>query len=526
MKMRMSTIFIGNSYLASELPQEDLIPALLRSRGIDMATRTVYAPGQTLSGHIENNRGRVSPMQRDDIEEGRRAGWFTDDKCDWFYATYRSLEGRLDTSIGQEALDSAFVLLGSKETRYPERFDPFSYGKQLASMLRTRHPDIRIILVMPWTDPDEPEYLPRFRWVTETLARDIGADIAPVGAAFAEARERWPDLSLHRSAADPHQNKTSCFLIAYTCIAALARGTVDDLAASFEPAQGPPVQIDEDIAAGFRQIAAPLARQERERLAAWTPEMQAEPDIAPPESAAGAAAADRRLLVLGHAAAGAGGRVWTALADRVRTREGRTLAVEDLTDDAATLQSVLANERGEMTPRQKAILDEVTRLQTRMGEAVVDMDELDGMGDYPIDMIRDHLARRRGKLARALSSDVPWDAVLIIPFRGAWAPDAHDFFAAGRSLVALIREARPETRILLFHPWPPRDADPATGEIIAENCRTLARACGLEEVPVGAAWSRETARGADLYASLHEPAPGAVPLIADLLHEHLPEGET
>lgn len=516
-KDKINALFIGNSYMASLFGQENMIPVFLKTRGVEMSVETLYAPGQTLGGHIENNLGRVTDVQREEIEKGRVGGWFTDEKCDWFYETFRAKKGQLDAVLEHRLYDLALVLFSSREAAEPHRYNTFGYGRQLFEKLRANNPDVDIIIMMPWTIPAEPELLPRFVWVAEKLALENGARISPVGEVFHAIRERQPDVSMHRSAKDPHQNEDSCFLIAYTCIAAIAEAAVDDLPGQFTPAGDDPYVLSESVAKSLRAEAWRAFNGRQQQLQRKTLESLKEPELIKARAGVEPDLADRRVLAIGNASIGADGRVWQELVSGLKQRNKVELYIEDLTDDAATFESVLANNDGRLTDRQKRIVDQVVELQNQMGKTLYDMDELDGMGDYPIQMIRERFAARKGRLDQALSSNILWDAVLLIPFRGAWDPSAHNFIESGRRLADKIRRACPGARLLILEPVLPKESCSDVGVQIEKNVKELAEACGLEVVHILSEWRARMKTETPLYAHLHTPNTVGVQILAEAL---------
>jgi len=245
---KSNVIFIGSSFMASGIGQDQLVPALLADKGWEITEEHCYAPGQTLAGHIENNKGNLTQQQIDGIEKGRIGGWFDDDKCDFLYKTYKAKKGYIDKALNAKKYDK--------------------YGKELIKMLRANNPDIKIIIDIAWTYLGQEEMLPQYLWVGERLALENNCKLAPVCLAFAKSKEILPEVFLHRSKKDSHQNETSSFLIAYTLIAALdinpisLPNGVHGLQKSYDFAGGD-FCIDEKIARNFQTIARDVTKQDR-----------------------------------------------------------------------------------------------------------------------------------------------------------------------------------------------------------------------------------------------------------------------
>jgi hypothetical protein len=112
MTTRLNAIFVGNSYMNR---QEHIIPALLKHCGYEFVVQTVYAPGQTFQGHLQNNAGCITATQQEGIERGRIGGWFSDAQCESLYGIARSNKGYLDRALAAMCYDVAFIQIGGSD---------------------------------------------------------------------------------------------------------------------------------------------------------------------------------------------------------------------------------------------------------------------------------------------------------------------------------------------------------------------------------------------------------------------------
>jgi hypothetical protein len=526
-KKRIHAIFIGHSQMST---QEFLVPNMLRECGYEMSVRYCYGPGQSFKGHLENNRGVVTDEQKEGIERGRIGGWFSDEKCELLYDIARSKKGYLDDALAAMTYDVAFIIAGREDVETAQEEKTRGYFRQICEMLRANNPDIRIVFVsfyapLAW----RPERLDLHMWAAKRFAAEFGCRVAPVAPAMRQAEEKCPDAWFYRSRKDLHPNELGCFLIAYCYIAAMFDNRLENLPTHFpemvKPANehGPERVFSLEDAFGkvFRDAARSATAEVIAELEGLTLETLKKPVIEEEETKTSPLSADRKILVIGNAYFDADGAVWKELAASFQARNEQTLHVETLTDDAATFESILANDAGDLTKRQQGILERVGRSVASMGDGC-DMDALDGLGDFPVKNALEFILARKGQLDKALAMDVSWDAILVQPFRGALAPDEHNFFEAGAALIEKIRSARPNCPVYLMQPWKYQDADPSDQDVMNRNCDQLARQCGLPVIPVGQAWRKtEKTRSVSLYAGKYTPNRLGIQLVSEEIRKVL-----
>ncbi len=519
-----SLIILGNSLCASGIGQDQLIPALLKTRGCDLRVSACYAPGQTLAGHVLNNIGDVTDSQREGIETGRVGGWFTDEKCDFLYTQYTEYKGRVDAALAECQHDYAIILVSSKDCDDHKSGDTFRFAKDICEKLRANNPKIRIVFYMPWAQQAAPEQLPMRYWISAQAALQNNAILAPVGNAFAASRADKPEINMHRSLKDDHQNQVSSFLIAYTLIAALTDANpqglptkISDMQPSYD-FEGGTFALENNTGEWFQEQAWLAYSAAKKELAELTPETFSEPIIEQIDNNTAIADADTRILVIGNAWYDNDGKLWDELSNSFAARDDIALHVEAQCDDAATLQSHLTNNAGKQTKRQQRVLDDVQANFTKMNEGAYDMDELDGMGDYPYQMAVDMIAKRKGALSAQLERDVNWDHIFILPFRGTTAPEEHDFFDAGAELIALIRSACPDTTIAVLEPWARQDHLDEL-DTISHNCQKLADNNSIDLIPIGTAWAHSSSNA--LYRSRYTPNKVGIQVASEAIRKYL-----
>ncbi len=521
---RLNALFIGNSYMNR---QERIVPALLRPLGYEFDVRTVYAPGQSFEGHLQNDAGIVTVAQKEGIERGRIGGWFSAEQCENLYAIARRNTGYLERALAELRYDVAFILVSGGDCEAPDALHSIENARELIHRVRERNPGITLVLFYPWTYLGRPEELPQFEWLGKRIALENNCLLAPVGTAFARAQEEMPGLFVYRSKKDSHQNERSILLAAYTQICAFLgerAASLDFSVNRADPAcmaciEDTAPSLDPDLDELFLRIARETTRETARELEVLSPATLTQPVIRKPASSVTAFRCDKRVLVVGNSWFDAHGAVWTEFAESYRAREEIDVHVETVTDDAATFDSILANNAGELTPRQRRILDTIGQRQSGMGSERLDPDALDGFGDYSLENALATLAARKGALDRALGLGVRWDAVLVQGFRGANDPGAEDFLAEGCKLVEKIRQAVGDAPIFLMQHWAPKGAPAGTQEIINESYARLGEACGASVIPVGAAFA--ATRDVELLAAGYTPNPLGIQLISETLRRHM-----
>ncbi len=188
--------------------------------------------------------------------------------------------------------------------------------------------------------------------------------------------------------------------------------------------------------------------------------------------------------------------------------------METLTDDAATFESILANNKGELTKRQQWIMEQVGQGAASMGEGY-DMDALDGMGDFQMQAGLQFFLSRKGELDKKLAMGVKWDAIILQGFRGALDNTEHNFFKSGIALIEKIKLAYPESPIHLMQHWKYQGDGQAEQQIINKSYDKLASKCKLSIIPVGEVWSVYENKGVDMYATKYSPNQIGIQLISE-----------
>ncbi len=220
--------------------------------------------------------------------------------------------------------------------------------------------------------------------------------------------------------------------------------------------------------------------------------------------------ADIRLLVIGNSYYDNNGMLWREL----RKNNDKNLYIETLTDDAATFESIIANNKGDFTSRQDSILEQIQKNFTTMGEVQYDADDLDGMGDYPIDMAMKFIKSRKGKLDEILDKNINWDYIIIQGFRGSEKPEEHNFIKSGTALIDKIKEKH-SSQIFLMQNWSAELADTETQSVINENCAELANKNSIDIIPVGEKWDIEKQNGISIYKDKFTPNEDGIKIIIE-----------
>jgi len=160
---RLRVLFIGNSLTRSSGAADgngngrhDLPGLLSALRPGEVEAAAVAEDAQTLQGHWEKGRAREM------IQSGR---W------DFVVLQEESLLPALDASALR---------------RYARLFDA-----------EIRQAGARTVLFAAWTRKIGPDLQPRAAQTYDALAAELGALVAPVGAAWAEALARRPELELY-----------------------------------------------------------------------------------------------------------------------------------------------------------------------------------------------------------------------------------------------------------------------------------------------------------------------------------------
>ena len=522
----INAVFIGHSHMNK---QEFLVPELLRRCGYEMTQRHCYAPAQTFEGHIQNNLGIITEAQKEGIEQGRIGGWFSDEKCELLYEIARSKKDYLDQALSEMRYDAAFITGGLLEHQTTDLEETRGYFRRLCQMLRENNPHIQIVFVTGYAPlEDNPEELPLMLWAAKRLALEFDCRIAPVALAMRNAEELLPEAWFFRSKKDFHPNTQGCLLLSYSYITALFDGRPvglpTHLSELVQPGDGHTqdevFSLEESLGKAFLDIARATTQKIMEELDGLTLELLEKPIAIKAETSSDPWEADIRLLVIGNAYFDADGAVWRELTSGFKTRDQKTLHIETLTDDAATLESLLANNAGELTRHQQQIIEQVGQGAAAMGEGY-DTDALDGMGDFQMKAALDFILERKVKLDQMLEMDMPWDAIIVQGFRGASEPAEHHFFESGEALIGKIKSTHPNVPVFLMQHWKYQGSEASEQQAINKNYEQLATQCNVQVIPVGESWLDIESQGLNLYAGKYTPNRIGVQVVSEKLRDTL-----
>ena len=165
-------LFVGNSYTAGQGGVADLVERMAAARGLAVETDSVTAGGFTLEQHWSNAAGT-----RDRIAGG---DW------DWVVLQEQSL----------------------RPIRDPERF--FTYARLLDQDIRSA--GAKTMFFLTWARESTPETQETLNGSYCAMVEELHAGVAPVGMAWALARERDPSLWLHVSDGS-HQSDLGQYLL-------------------------------------------------------------------------------------------------------------------------------------------------------------------------------------------------------------------------------------------------------------------------------------------------------------------------
>ncbi|NRA38063.1 MAG: hypothetical protein HRU15_07990, partial [Planctomycetes bacterium] len=218
------------------------------------------------------------------------------------------------------------------------------------------------------------------------------------------------------------------------------------------------------------------------------------PVIETPDNGVTAINADHKILVIGNAWFDANGVLWQELINTFHNRDEHSMHVECHCDDAATLQSIIANNAGELTQRQQDIMQHISNMQDRMGQLQLEHDRFDGLADYPVDRAFQFITDRKGKLDTILQQDIPWDTVIVQGFRGALDTEAHDFIASAQCLIDRVRQACPQSKILLMQHWA-KSGSADDQDSINKSYEAISKISNIDLIRCGEAFAAELDAG-------------------------------
>ena len=479
---------------------------------------------QTFAGHYENNLGNITELQKEKIEKGRKEGWWDDEKCDWFYDTYKSKKGLLTKILEDEKFDVACLQIASGDIL--EDNNLLDYAGKLIKLLRENNPEIQIVIHTSWVKRKQEQIL-KCQYMAEKIALKYNVCVAPVGIAFLHCYNELPEVMMHRSEKDPHQNETSSFLIAYTSIFTMFDKQLsldnkivsENLKINYKNVDFNKFEIDKNLAEKFMEIAWKSIEYTKERLNKYSYKTLEMPRIEFENKKRSEENADIKMLVIGNAYYDNNGQLWRELKKKFEDNNSN-LYIETLTDDAATFESILANNAGEFTSRQDDILKQIGSNFNKMDNTLYDADDLDGMGDYPTNMAIEFIKARKGKLDKILNKNIDWNYIIIQGFRGTENPRKHNFFGSGSKLISKIREKH-SAEILLMQNWSADNAAPDIQNIINENCVKLAKMNNISIIPIGEKWAAQKEKGVNLYKSKFTPNACGIKLIVNEIFDYL-----
>jgi len=511
-------LFIGHSLFFGNGGQENIVPAMLATRGWTVTEGHCYAPGQYFKGHWFNNLGETTPEQIEDAKRMQR--WMGDRyQAEMLQNAIDACTGRLDR-VAKEGPWDFVVAVSGKDSDY-------EYAPKILDRVMAESPNCQPVIFMIWPSQRTPELLPQNQYRGERLALENSALLAPAGIAMRQAAIERPDLMLYRSLKDDHQNKRSNYLIACVIFATISGespvglpATLDLPAATedFANGTGGAFSVEPELAAYFQDLAWRVCTESNERMAGLTLDDLHEPVIVKKTKERDDDAPSGRILYVGNSYADCDGKLHRVLDAMLKDHD---TCMDVFCDDAATLQSHLLNDNGELTPRQARIMDKVRDNFARAGEDY-DKAALDGFADWSYESAVQHLMNRQGKLTAKLADDAPWKNVVVTPFRGALDPEGHDFPAAGLRIIERIYEADPVTSILVAQPCPWTD-DPADWDAIIATTSLLATETKSYIVPVIEAWQEALAQrpGLQLRGERQSPSEMGLYLTACVLYVRL-----
>lgn len=242
MTKNTSILFIGNSMTASAGGQEQLVPALLRSKGWTVQTADTYGPGMTLAGHWLNNQGKLDRAREDQIREAearREAAESAYDR-DWENEfekreTFLNRKGELDRALACQAKwDFVVLQTSSSEAKDPEYYQTHEAAPELVKMIRNHSPQAKIIFYQPWprnATSEETRLFSSFR--KDMVERYQFDEFIPMMEAMLYARSARPNLAIHRKEGDVHPGYEGGYLTACLFYCAITGESPVGLPAAF-----------------------------------------------------------------------------------------------------------------------------------------------------------------------------------------------------------------------------------------------------------------------------------------------------
>jgi hypothetical protein len=229
-KGRISILFIGNSYTTYDgynIPHK--LNGMARAAGKKVLIRQHTMNGQTLRDHLDNSRARakVGRRQWDYVVLQEQSWTAVANAGDGMYPAARSLDSLVKRQGGRTVFyllmpkayrpDAIFALNGKDTVFYYRLFKDYGHARDSLQQNHTK------------------------------IARELGAMLAPVGPAFAQALAERPGLSLYKKDR-VHHSKAGAYLAACVFYAAL-------LGESPEGNRYQP-RVSPELAAFFQLVAA------------------------------------------------------------------------------------------------------------------------------------------------------------------------------------------------------------------------------------------------------------------------------
>lgn len=208
----MNVLFVGNSYTSSnDLP--GTVQAFARSRGRPMTQESVARGGALLRDHLTGGYGLAAQA----IASGR------------FTHVVLQEQSQLPIAAPPLFIEPARALSG------------LASGHGAAT-----------VLFVTWAKRDAPEEQAAITRAYQTAARESGASLAPVGPAWAAAREALPQLALHAPDGS-HPTPAGSYLAALVLYGALTGDTPLGLPDRIGTPEATVARLQEIAAAALRE---------------------------------------------------------------------------------------------------------------------------------------------------------------------------------------------------------------------------------------------------------------------------------
>ncbi len=207
----MKVLFVGNSYtFFHQLPQA--VAAMASFRDTPIQLQEYLRGGASLQTHWSDNLG---------LSE-QRCGFCPELDPQRVGGLDRALDARPDVAVLQgQSMDPVLQ---------PESF--YAHAALLAQRIHTSGCN-RIVFYLTWARRDKPEQQMILTGAYRKIAAELGADLAPVGQAWADARGQLPELVLHE-ADGSHPTPAGSYLSACVLLETLTGQSCIDLPARLD----------------------------------------------------------------------------------------------------------------------------------------------------------------------------------------------------------------------------------------------------------------------------------------------------